>query len=128
MDGEWAKIPISAMGIVKSANKSLLGILQTDDQLLDSLHIKFLAMVRQLREEGREIEIVCFFEELSLPVLGAVVSKESATLPFYNVQSIRANHADMVKFSSEEENGVCKSCWLVAEVGGAGSVGAARNT
>ncbi|MBE3042563.1 hypothetical protein IMZ48_08295 [Candidatus Bathyarchaeota archaeon] len=86
-------------------NKSLLQILQTDDQLLESLHVKFLAMIHQLRDEGRDIEIVCFFEELPLPLFGTVVSKESATLPSYNVQGIRATHSDMVKFSTAEEDG-----------------------
>src|SRR5438552_15737666 len=31
---DWAKIPASALGLVKSANKMLLQILQTDNELL----------------------------------------------------------------------------------------------
>ncbi len=34
---DWAKIPASALGPVKSANKSLLGILEIDDQLFKSI-------------------------------------------------------------------------------------------
>lgn len=101
----WASIPASAVGLLKSTNKSLLEILQTENQLLESVHLKFLAMIRQLREEGREIEIICFFEELPLPVAGVVVTKESATLPPYDAQSIHANHSNMVKFSSAEDPG-----------------------
>ena len=86
-------------------NKSLLQILKADDQLLESLHIDFLAMIRQLSKEGREIEIICFFEELPLPGFGTVVSKISATFPGYNVDGIRATHSDMVKFSTAEEDG-----------------------
>ncbi|KAI9668933.1 MAG: hypothetical protein M1829_005245 [Trizodia sp. TS-e1964] len=81
---DWADIPASALGILKYTNKSLLKILQTDDQRL---------------------EITCFYEELPLPVVGIVVPKESATLDSYNSISIHANHRDMVKFGSVEENG-----------------------
>jgi hypothetical protein len=75
----------------------LLKILETDDQFLES--------IRELREGGRRLEVTCFFEELPLPVVGKVVSKESATLEGYNPISIRANHRDMVKFGSAEDNG-----------------------
>lgn len=101
----WAGIPASVVGPFKSTNESLLEVLQTENQLLESVHLKFLAMVRQLREEGREIEIICFFEELPVPVAGVVVTKESATLPPYDAQSIHANHSNMVKFSSAEDSG-----------------------
>ncbi len=103
---DWAKIPASAVGLVKSANKSLLGILETDNQLLESIQVEFWSMVRGLREGGRHFEVTCFFEELPLPVVGKVVSKESATLEGYASFSIYANHSDMVKFASTEENGL----------------------
>ena len=63
-------------------------------------------MVRGLREDGRHFEVTCFFEELPLPGVGKVVSKESATLEGYASFSIHANHSDMVKFVSVEENGL----------------------
>jgi hypothetical protein len=34
---DWAKLPASGLGIVRSTNKSLLKILETDDQLLESV-------------------------------------------------------------------------------------------
>jgi hypothetical protein len=102
---EWANIPASALGVVKSTNKSLLKILHTDNQLLESIQVRFWAMIRELREGGRPLEVTCFFEELPLPVVGKVVSKESATLEGYNSISIYANHRDMAKFGSAEDNG-----------------------
>ena len=93
------------MGVVKSTNKSLLKILETDDQLLESIQIGFLSMVRDLRESDRQLYVTCFFEGLPMPVVGAVVSKDSATFPGYNSISIRANHRDMVKFASAEDTG-----------------------
>ncbi|KAK5442735.1 hypothetical protein LTS15_010942 [Exophiala xenobiotica] len=101
----WAKVPASALGVVKSTNKSLLKILETDDQLLESVQVGFLEMIRELRENNRRLEVTCFFEELPLPVFGKVVSKASATFAGYNPISIHANHSDMVKFASSEETG-----------------------
>ncbi|KAK0720822.1 Alpha/Beta hydrolase protein [Lasiosphaeris hirsuta] len=102
---DWAKIPASALGLIKSTNKSLLQILETNNQLLESLQIRFWSMIRELREDGRRLEVTCFFEELPLPVVGKVVSKESATLEGYSAFSIHANHGDMVRFRSVEDNG-----------------------
>ena len=102
---DWAKIPAGALGLVKSTNKSLLKILETESPLLESIQLRFLAMIRELRESGRRLEITCFFEELPLTMVGKIVSRESATLEGYNQFSIHANHSDMVKFGSAEENG-----------------------
>ena len=101
----WAKIPAGAFGLVKSANKSLLKELETDDQLLETIQVDLWSMVQELRENGRHVEVTCFFEELPLPVAGKIVSKESATLEGYSSFSIHANHSDMVKFDSANENG-----------------------
>jgi hypothetical protein len=102
---DWGKIPASALGLVKSSNKMLLQILQTDDQLLMDIRDRFAEMIHKLGNEGRSIEVVCFFEELPLPGVGKVVSRDSATLEGYNAISIHANHGDMVKFGSTEDNG-----------------------
>ena len=102
---DWAKISASALGLVKSTNTSLLQILQTDDELLRDIRDRFAEMIHELSAEGRSIEIACFFEELPLPKIGIIVSQDSATLEGYNAISIHANHRDMVKFSSAEDNG-----------------------
>jgi hypothetical protein len=102
---DWAKISAGALGLVKSTNKSLLEILRTDNQLLEAIQVDFWSMIRDLRENGRRLEVTCFFEELPLPVIGKVVSKDSATLEGYNQLSIHANHRDMVRFNSATDNG-----------------------
>ncbi|KAK5011659.1 hypothetical protein LTR28_009893 [Elasticomyces elasticus] len=102
----WARMPASILGILKSANKSLLSVLQIDDQLLESIQIGFLSLVRDLRDnQNRRLEVTCFFEELGMPTVGIVVSKESATFAGYNPVSIHANHSDMVKFAVSNDNG-----------------------
>jgi protein SERAC1 len=102
---DWTKIPASGLGVLKSTNKSLLQVLGTDDQLLESIQVKFWSMVREQRESGRRLEITCFFEELPLLVVGKVVSKVSATIEGYTSVSVHANHRDMVKFKTENDNG-----------------------
>ncbi|KAL8364903.1 hypothetical protein RB595_003946 [Gaeumannomyces hyphopodioides] len=102
---DWGQISAKAVGLVKSTNKSLMEILETKDQFLESIQGRFLDMIREQRESGRRLEVTCFFEELPLPFAGTVVPKESATFEGFTSISIHANHRDMVKFSSEEENG-----------------------
>lgn len=101
----WAKIPTPALGLIKSVNKSLLEILQTNNQTLELIQGDFWSMIRERQKANQPPEVTCFFEELPLPGVGKVVSKESATLESYNHISIHANHRDMVKFASAEENG-----------------------
>ncbi|PNP74375.1 hypothetical protein FNYG_12424 [Fusarium nygamai] len=129
----WASIPVSALGLVKSANKSLLKILETDDQLLESIQIRFLSLVREQREAGRHLQVACFFEELPLQRFGLVVSKESATFEGYDPVSIHANHGDMAKFSSNGENGFKRlvgelKMWTLELVSGMASMEAPGST
>lgn len=102
---DWAKISASALGLMKSTNKSLLEILQADNQFLEAIQFDFWSMIRESKGNSRCLEVTCFFEELPLRGVGKVVSKESATLEGYNLMSIHANHRDMVRFSSAENNG-----------------------
>ncbi|RGP81157.1 kinesin light [Fusarium longipes] len=102
---DWSRIPAVALGLVKSTNRSLLEVLETNNQYLESIHGRFLSMMREQREAGTQLEVACFFEELPLSTVGKVVSKESATFESYDPITIHANHRDMVKFTSTEENG-----------------------
>ncbi|KAJ4326721.1 hypothetical protein N0V84_002837 [Fusarium piperis] len=105
----WAKLEASACGPFISTNKSLLDILDIDSESLQSTQDRFLAMVREMRESGRSLEVTCFFEELPMPFVGKqVVSKNSATLEGYSAYGIRANHRDMIKFNSTDDNGFLK--------------------
>lgn len=68
---DWAKIPASMLGVVKSVNTPLLSVLQTEDQQLESIQIDFLSMIRDLRDNHhRRVEVTCFFEELGMPTVG----------------------------------------------------------
>ncbi|RYP45241.1 hypothetical protein DL768_008386 [Monosporascus sp. mg162] len=100
---DWVKIPAAALSLVQST-KSLLNIRETDDQVLAFIQVSFWLMIPELRGAGRRLKVTCFFEELPLPVVRKVVSKDSATFG-YNLFSIHVNHRDMVEFSSSEDAG-----------------------
>ncbi|KAG4256796.1 hypothetical protein FPRO03_03806 [Fusarium proliferatum] len=102
---DWAKIPAWALGQVKSTNRNILDVLQINNQYLEFIQTSFLSMLRDLDKKGRPLQISCFFEELPMPGIGTIVSKESASLEGYSVFSIHANHSDMAKFGSAEESG-----------------------
>ena len=103
---DWARIPAKILGVLKSSNAPLLSILQTNDQLLESIQIDFLSLICDLRDNHiRRLEVTCFFEELGMATVGKVVSKESATFADYNSIAIHGNHSDMVKFATIDDNG-----------------------
>ncbi|KAF5666926.1 hypothetical protein FCIRC_10005 [Fusarium circinatum] len=102
---DWAKIPAWALGQVKSTNRSILDVLQINNQYLEFIQSSFLSMLRDLHKKGRPLQITYFFEELPMPGIGTIVSKESASLEGYSVYSIHANHSEMAKFGSAEESG-----------------------
>lgn len=101
----WAKIPVSALGVVKSMNGRLLKALGPDEELLESIQDDFGRLLRLMTISETPIEITCFFEELPLPVVGKVVSRESATIADYNALSVHANHREMVRFCSKADRG-----------------------
>lgn len=101
----WAKIPALTISIFKSANRSLLEVLETNNEYLESIQSGFLHMVRAVREEGRALEVTCFYEELPLPTVGLVVTQQSAVFDSFTPRSIYANHMNMVKFSSASDQG-----------------------
>jgi protein SERAC1 len=102
---DWANISARCLGVIKSANTRLLDTLGQNDEMLKAVQEEFCTMIGKPRPNGRDIEMMCFFEELGFPVVGYVVPKESATLRGYHYSSIHANHRDMVKFASREDAG-----------------------
>ena len=105
---DWSKIPADVFGILKSTNTSLLRVLQTKDELLHSLNVDFLSLLRVLRESpenDKKINVKCFYEELGYPKVGKIVSTASATFASDPAISVYANHSSMVKFSSTADDG-----------------------
>jgi hypothetical protein len=104
----WASISASALGLVKSVNKPLLEVLEMKNEYVETIQSKFMEMLRQRQQNGegtRPLRIACFVEELPFPVVGQIVSKESAILDGFTYATIHANHRNMVRFASAEEDG-----------------------
>ena len=101
----WVTIPAKALGVLKSINTDLLSVLQINSEVLYRIQNDFLSLVRDLREQDRSLKITCFFESLSMPHVGTIVARPSASLAGYNTISIHANHRDMVKFNIADDLG-----------------------
>lgn len=103
----WAKVPATALGIVKSTNKNLLDVLETKNETITRIQNEFVQKIRSTVNTPNEIQIVCFYETLPMYHLQQIVSFDSAVLPGYNHISIHADHRNMVKFLSEEKDVGC---------------------
>ncbi|KAI4860266.1 hypothetical protein F4820DRAFT_118408 [Hypoxylon rubiginosum] len=89
-----------------STNKTLLSLLREDDALLKVLRTQFALMMRELRESGRRVEAICFYEEFGTSGVGIIVTKESATVESFQAVPIHSDHRGMVRFASEEDDGL----------------------
>jgi len=68
---QWGKWAATALGLtpVVSMSTSLLDVLQTDNEVLEALHDEFFNLIRGMQKEGKEILIVCAFEEVKTKVM-----------------------------------------------------------
>ena len=84
--------------------------------MLANLQQEFHTMLEdRRRNEGKWIEIFCFYEELSYSGIGDIVPRQSAILPEYPNDSIHQNHSDMTKFSGKADPGYVRvrgQLWL----------------
>lgn len=107
--GSWladlAKAPAAALGLFKSVSVSLLDILETENEVLKELQKEFLTTLRKEHANNRHIDVVCFYEELTSYGRFMIVPRSSAVLDSYEDYGIAANHRNMVKYSSAEDNG-----------------------
>jgi len=84
--------------------------------MLSTLQQEFHTLLEdRRRNEGKWIEIFCFYEELSYSGIGDIVPRQSAILPEYPNDSIHQNHSDMTKFSGKADPGYVRvrgQLWL----------------
>jgi len=74
--------------------------------MLSTLQQEFHTLLEdRRRNEGKWIEIFCFYEELSYSGIGDIVPRQSAILPECPNASIHQNHSDMTKFSGKADPG-----------------------
>ncbi|KAI9662268.1 MAG: hypothetical protein M1821_008435 [Bathelium mastoideum] len=87
-------------------NHQILDMLKRESQMLADLDEWFYQWLRRRKEQtSNNVHVTCFWEELELPVVGRVVTEESATIRGYPHYSIAANHMDITKFASKADAG-----------------------
>ncbi|MCJ1271350.1 hypothetical protein MMC22_011250 [Lobaria immixta] len=101
----WAKFGTTIANIFKSANSDIVSVLRPGSEILARVQDGFHGLLRMRINEGSEIAITCFFEELALPAVGKVVDRNSAIIPGYAGYGIHANHMDMTKFDGRDDAG-----------------------
>jgi hypothetical protein len=109
----WAKIPASALGVVKQTNVNLLAVLHTDSEVRDRIQDDFLTLLRKRQSQGPTLEITCLYETMKMMDRFEVVPENSAVLRGYNSISIRADHRDIVRWKRDGSQG-CET--IIAEV------------
>ncbi|KAH0538139.1 hypothetical protein FGG08_005247 [Glutinoglossum americanum] len=99
----FAKVVASILKIGgKRVNKGILGVLERDSEVLADVEGSFGIW---LRKKSNGFNITCFYEELELPGVGLVVTKDSAQISGYPQMSIHANHIGMTKFKNSDDTG-----------------------
>ncbi|KAM3491535.1 hypothetical protein MY3957_005213 [Beauveria namnaoensis] len=86
----------------KRINSDILEVLKRDSQPLAGVERDFVNWVAR---KGQNFQVSCFFETEEPPGVGMIVKAESAKFGHWTQQGVRANHMDMVKFSSAEVDG-----------------------
>ncbi|SLM41431.1 P-loop containing nucleoside triphosphate hydrolase, partial [Lasallia pustulata] len=101
----WAKFGSTIAKTIKHVNSDIVSVLKPGSEMLARVQDGFHGLLRLRMNEESEIAVTCFFEELSLPLVGKVVEMESAILPGYASYGIHANHMDMTKFDNKDNAG-----------------------
>ncbi len=70
---DWARVFTSVAKLVKRLNEPLITVLQPESEVLARIQQEFHTMIRARNEAGRpKMRMVCFFEDLDTPGVGAV--------------------------------------------------------
>lgn len=94
---------------LRHPNKQMLRTLKSDSNILESQRDNFTTI-------SKDLDVVCLREELNT-IIGLIVPESSASYDGFKVQrgSINANHIDMVKFSTTEDDGYKKIVRYIQE-------------
>lgn len=68
----WAKFGTRMVGVLRQANKDIVGVLDPGSEMLREVQKGFHIILRLRKDEGSEISITCFFEELPVITVGEV--------------------------------------------------------
>ncbi|CAN9242410.1 unnamed protein product, partial [Alternaria alternata] len=113
---DWAAPLTALLNLFHKTNRHIVAVLEPGSEMLSNLQQEFHTMLEdRRRNEGKWLEISCFYEELAYPGIGDIVPRQSAILPEYPSASIHQNHSDMTKFSGATDPGYVRvrgQLWL----------------
>ncbi|KAL9616879.1 MAG: hypothetical protein Q9160_008301 [Pyrenula sp. 1 TL-2023] len=101
----WGQVGLRVTSLMKQTNSDLVAVLKPGSEMLAAIQKGFHNVLRRRKDDGDEVSITSFYEELPVAGLGEIVPKHSAVLPQYASYSIHANHMDMTKFSASNNAG-----------------------
>ncbi|KAI4647199.1 uncharacterized protein J4E79_010350 [Alternaria viburni] len=116
---DWAAPLTRLSSLLRKTNRDIVAVLEPASEMLSTLQQEFHTLLEdRRRNEGKWIEIFCFYEELSYVGIGDIVPRQSAILPEYPNDSIHQNHSDMTKFSGATDPGYIRYLsWRARERG-----------
>ena len=69
----WGELLATSVGVLKQPNADVVRILRRESEVLARIQSDFHTMLRDRTNQGLPlINITCFYEELSVPVIGEV--------------------------------------------------------
>lgn len=69
---KWGKFGTDIADIIRRPNKEIVAVLKPGSEMLDQTENTFHTILRKRKDEGCEISITCFWEELPLAIIGHV--------------------------------------------------------
>ncbi|KAJ5628167.1 hypothetical protein N7490_010395 [Penicillium lividum] len=112
----WATPLTRLARVLRRTNTEIVQLLEPGSEMLANLQQGFHTMLEDCRRnQGKTIEMFCFYEELAVPMIGKIVEDHSAILSGCSNRSIHADHMGMTKFSGNRDPGyvaVSGQLWL----------------
>lgn len=68
----WAEFGERMLKVLKRANKDIVKVMKPGSEMLQMVQNDFHNILRQRKDEGSEISITCFYEELPMKAIGDV--------------------------------------------------------
>lgn len=73
---KWGKFGTDIASLIRPANKDIIAVLKPGSEMLDQVENGFHTILRKRKDEGCEVHITCFWEELPVAVIGQVRSND----------------------------------------------------
>ncbi|KAJ5752545.1 hypothetical protein N7520_009462 [Penicillium odoratum] len=112
----WATPLTRLARVLRRTNTEIVQVLEPGSEMLANLQQGFHTMLEDCRRnQGKTIEMFCFYEELAVPTIGKIFEDHSAILSGCSNRSIHADHMGMTKFSGNRDPGyvaVSGQLWL----------------